>query len=1117
MRRVFSVACLLFSGVVALAAEPAPRFLELPPGTTPLSEIGLYRIGYQRIGKDVVWMPPSWAGGMSEESGLAFQPVRHGDAPALFLHCPWRNGTGASFVDCRLSLPKAPTATFKLGIAMKSDIVDKSDGVTFSIALTDGDQKKELFREHYTKSEVKPLEFDLAPYAGKNIVLRIQTEPGPKNNSSFDFSYFVEPKIVIGKGGDERKALVDSLTSTKAYRALQQADLSKVNNRTGHGIVPSCRLPHRNSVKEDGKAFELRYEGDDASLVYRYEPATGTLDDVAATLDGGASFKPCSGGGVTLVGDHSVTKGTLVSARRDGEEIEAVFQYEAGAQKAKVTWRFGIEGKALTIQATTGDPTVQRFWLGNVVADFRKTIPVAYLYHEYASYLSAQKAFCMGYIDWTKSHASESPGRTSIYNPKTDGARNSLVEAGYVAVSPDLTEVLPNIPHKPSPYLKELGSRVMLDIWGGRYAQIAKWLEEYKSFGCDEIAMIIHCWQRYGYDVKLPDHLPANPDLGGDEEMKVLGATSRRLGYLFSLHENYIDSYPDAPSYNEKDIVRTPKGELSKAWYHPGTKVQSFAIKANKMLHYAVQNSPEIHKRFDTTASYLDVHTCVEPWHHVDYEAGQDRAGMYNLKVDVHRDLFQYERGIHKGPFFGEGSRHFYWAGQMDGVEAQVDGGEDHAFLAEFDLLKLHPQLVNHGMGYYSRWLEERKAKQFGVDWPLPEQLDRYRAQELAYGHAGFVGTELIHIWPHAMREYNLIQPVQSLYGTAKVREISYEVCGQFVSGSVAAVVGDTNRLRVRYDSGLTLHVNLGASDWNASGHTLPAYGFLAEGPDLLVYTARRDGVIVDYARTKETLYADARTDIYKPWASGLKNVEPRIKEFKDLGGGRIQITYDWRIDDTLPEDYHCFVHFCGKDGEIAMQGDHKTPTPTTEWKKGTVLADGPHTITVPADQTETHYDIRVGLYKGERVRLAGLPTGSSCVLVGRLRVTREGGQVKKVELADLTPLRKQVEVQQKGFLDRMNVVGKAVDFGAVKTDGVFRLAVKGKELQLWPIARDVAFTVDLDVAKVLDGKHLKSATAVAFAADSKEMGAAPVEVRDGRLVLKTAIAGAAKYAVKCE
>ena len=192
-----------------------------------------------------------------------------------------------------------------------------------------------------------------------------------------------------------------------------------------------------------------------------------------------------------------------------------------------------------------------------------------------------------------------------------------------MALSPALCEVLPNIPHPPSPFLELLAPKMMLDVWGGDFVPDAKRLERYKSYGIDELAIIKHVWQRYGYDIKLPDHLPANPGMGGDEGMKVLVSTATKLGYVFSLHENYIDFYPNAPSWNEKDVVRTPSGEMSKAWYHKGTKTQSYAIKANKMLYYAAQNSPEIHRRFGTNASYLDVHSCVTPWHHVDYEAEQ--------------------------------------------------------------------------------------------------------------------------------------------------------------------------------------------------------------------------------------------------------------------------------------------------------------------------------------------------------------------------------------------------------------------------------------------------------------------------------------------------------------
>jgi hypothetical protein len=39
--------------------------------------------------------------------------------------------------------------------------------------------------------------------------------------------------------------------------------------------------------------------------------------------------------------------------------------------------------------------------------------------------------------------------------------------------------------------------------------------------------------------------------------------------------------------------------------------VQSFGLKCNRALDFARRNAPEIHRRYGTTAAYLDVHTCV--------------------------------------------------------------------------------------------------------------------------------------------------------------------------------------------------------------------------------------------------------------------------------------------------------------------------------------------------------------------------------------------------------------------------------------------------------------------------------------------------------------------------
>ena len=332
------------------------------------------------------------------------------------------------------------------------------------------------------------------------------------------------------------------------------------------------------------------------------------------------------------------------------------------AARCGSTGAIGSQGKALVVSARCDDTAVSRFSLGELGAvPLRKTIDVPYL-AGHVQYLRTPGVFVCRYLDWTVSHASNCPQGVANYEPKTDGLRNPLVETGYVAVSPDLGEVLPNIPHPPSPYRELLGPRIMLDIWGhhqGTYQGDAANLRALKDNGVDHLAIISHDWQRYGYDVKLPDHLPANPQYGGDEGMIAFGRAANECGYVWSLHENYIDLYPDAPSYDPSARVLQGDGSPSKAWFNPGTKVQSFGLKCNRALDFARRNAPEIHRRYGTTAAYLDVHTCVPPWHQLDHQADQPMAAMALGKVKNDTALFQFMRDAHGGPLFGEGRQPF--------------------------------------------------------------------------------------------------------------------------------------------------------------------------------------------------------------------------------------------------------------------------------------------------------------------------------------------------------------------------------------------------------------------------------------------------------------------------
>ncbi|NQT52574.1 hypothetical protein HQ576_11010, partial [bacterium] len=1119
-----------FGQADVLDANP---WIEPPGGTTHLTELGAHRIAYQLRGADPVAMPPGWSGDFTEDVGIAFYPAgTHGGRKAHVLHCPWKQGTGRVSLEYPLVLPRKQPLVLRFGYAMRPDIAAKSDGVTFSAYLLYDDQRHELLREHYTGAAWKDAAFDLTAFGGRRVVVGFQAEPGPANNGSFDFSLLGDPTLTIGKATDTRGRLLRELTRSRAYRRTAGADLRRLANDPARGIVPSTNDEHHTRVHLARHAAGLFYHGTDCQIEYAIPFTAGGLDRIVARVNDGQPFRPCAGGGIWFAPDPKKPNALFPPERaelvkpaapaRGGKGVALTWRYHLGDLSADVTWTFWIDGKALGIAASATGGHVARLWLGQPFnLGPRRSVSIPYQNFAPAYFLRPQNVYVMSTLDWTQSMASRTPGNDAVYVPALDGKRQPLRETGYVAVSPELGEVLPNIPHPPSPYLKQLGDKIVLDIWGGTYDRGAEILRTLKSYGVDHAAVIWHNWQRYGYDVKLPDHLPANPALGGDEAMTRLAAAARQVGYPFSLHENYIDFYPDAPSYDTKDIVLTPQGEFSKAWYHKGTKVQSFALKAGRMLHYAAQNSPVIHRRFGTTAAYLDVHTCVPPWHHVDYDPKTEHAASHHLKVLVHKRLFQYERDVHHGPLFGEGHNHFFWAGLVDGVEAQVSGGEDRELLLDYDLLKIHPQMVNHGMGYYTRWLRTGRATKWGVEAPTPAQLDKYRATTLAYGHAGFVGSQLIYVPQLVWREHNIVQPVQALYGTAKATEVLYGVGGRLVTASAAVPCAKTlDRARVTYDSGLVLHANLRDEPWELRHHRLPQFGFLAEGPGLLAYTALRDGVIADYAENGESLFVDARTHVYRPWEQGRKKVQPSLKSLKDNGDGTLAVTYTWEVGETLDQDYVAFVHFVDPEATesdgICFQDDH-TPKPgTSTWQPGKPVIIGPHKVTVPADREEKIYDIVIGLYApgGPRLAMHGTDAGGRRYLIGRLAVERDGGRVGAVRQLPIREIRREQAALRRRFDERMNLARRAVDFGKVRTDGSFKVYKGDGSLVLLPYPREEKFLVELDVPALVPGRRGDEARVQALDADGKPLGNVLVSANRRWLIFRVGTPKAARYAI---
>jgi hypothetical protein len=1115
-------------------------------------DIGLYRVSWQSYGKDPVRMPLSWTGHFDEQTGVSY--ARWGRVlgrEALLIHSPWRVPPGQTWVDYQLALPQVTPIRLSFSIAMGPDVAtpDKSDGVTFSSELLADGQARNLMRRHWDQGQWLDYSFDLSPYAGKTVTLRLQVEPGPRNNASFDYSFFGDPKVTAGGNLEVQSEVVKRLTGRRASKATAAASLVALSNNPTNGVTPANLLPCTNRLEQAGRVWRFIYDGPDCRIDYLFEPVTGTLDDFSAQVDDARPFQPARGGGATAAvktGDKTVQiplrggRPTSVSAR--DHTLTVVWEHTVQGAPLRVTWDFTIVGKSLVASARCDSPRISAFSLGEVAAPLRKTFNVPYLLGQ-VHYLPVQGVFVSRYLDWTRSQSSQCPQGVATYDPKSDGTRNTLFETGYIAVSPEVNEVLPNIPHPPSPFLATLGPCVMLDIWGhhqGTYAGDAEHLRELKDHGVDHLVIIQHDWQRYGYDAKLPDHLPANPAYGGEEGMKAFGKAAIDCGYLWSLHENYIDLYPDAPSYDPAARVLHADGSPSKAWYNPGTKVQSFGLKCNRALGFAKENSPEAHRRYATTAAYLDVHTCVPPWHQLDHEAAQPMAAMQQAKVKFDTELFQFERDTHGGPLFGEGANHFFWAGRCDGVEAQVAGGEDHAAFLDFDLLKLHPQMVNHGMGYYERWYRRGYDAAWGVDAGSPESFDKYRAQELAYGHAGFIGNALVANVQHVWREHSLMHPAQRLYGAARPAEIRYEVDGQFVGASAALVAGETSRQLIRYQSGLTLWVNWRKEPWQvevnrqeAEGRgqsqvvRLPQWGFVGVGPDTEVSTSLRGERIADYAVCPEYVFADARTHFDLPYLRARKDIEPRLREARYLGSNRVEVTYEWLVNDTLDADYQCFVHginageFWGD--HIVFQGDHAVPRPTREWRPGQTIVDGPHLLRV-SDKYDS-YDLVIGLHRGGRVPLKGVQEAGHRILVAHLKLEKRNGQIANVAVEKLMPENLRTSSVASRYADRAaeeadfaahtNPTGTMIDFGLVTTDGALKINRERERLVIFPYPRGKSFRASLDLKGLTPAADPATARVRALAAGTlRDLGPVAAAVENSRLVLTLGTPDAGRYEV---
>ena len=734
--------------------------------------------------------------------------------------------------------------------------------------------------------------------------------------------------------------------------------------------------------------------------------------------------------------------------------------YAAGQALVHVTLALAANASVFQATVDADQPVITSVDIGPWAAALHAH-PVAVPYYTgHVWYLETMPAYVNAWWDWHTTHATRVNETQAQYVERTDATLSAFHERLLLVLSPDVDAVLPAPGNTPSPYLAELSGRMVLDIWTPDFKQIEQGLIELGDYGITDCVGIVHVWQHAGYDNALPQHYPANEAMGGDAGLTAAVNAGKADGCLMALHENYVDYYPNYPRFDPGAIALEGDGKRMLSWLNHSTGIQSYWTKPAWMIANAATQSPVIHKRYGTTAAYLDVNSAISPSTHVDMDARAPGAGTLAALLVGDTGLWSYERKTHQGPVFGEGANHWYYSGLLDGVEAQfgagsvlVNQGTSAPLFVDFDLKRIHPLQVNHGMGYYERWVSPGET----VSNTLT--MDAYRMQEIAFGHAPFLGHIYWDDVPHALVESNLVSPVARSYGRASVSTIEYQVNNAWKSPSVAAESTMFSRVRVTYDNGLIVVANASRQPLQWQNLTLPQYGWAAKARGLLAYTAMCGDTVCDYAETTTSVFANARSQVDA--RIGRAYATPSVVRVSQIAGRSFVIAYQWQVHRAMDRDYKTFLHFVDQNKlkvheGIVFQGDSTPAQRTSQWNPGKTVSEGPVAVQIPSSVADGTYSIRMGLYdpqSGSRVPLAGVDDGDMRYIVGYLTVSGNGANVTfKTPVPVSDP--------------RLNAAGTVVSFGTVQTDGMISMREDHGQWVLRPFPRSRDFTVLLQNAK---------------------------------------------------
>jgi len=911
-------------------------------------------------------MGPGWTGMEPETKAhlLRIPAVQRGSRsfPAFAVHPPWIPGPGRARVLWRAKLPMTSPITFGAFLAIRDSQPGEplSDGVTFRVCANG----QVLFERHTDSKSWEEIRVDISSFAGQEMTLALESDVGPKRDSTCDLSYWGQPWIYAGnlpsptEDHSPESAVVPLLQLLKKVlhevlsKPLPQPPVRSPISSAGVVVYPFGKsnepyglalLPGPHGILDALWAVGTAQES------VTFEGFTVRLDD-RDPLDFLSGFKVESS---TFEGN--TFRSVVVKGGREQWVSLAIAPNEGGVE---LKWDSDLCISHLSVGRFGREATHIYAGVGNVI--HRPRTPFSL--HADGHQLSARH---IGLSFDNGLHllvaCSNPPDRLAVNPDLREYALHSHHPGSFYLV-PSATSAFDAVlkyremlEFPKAPGVDRLAGRFTFDLWGGSYRNTSEALDNAARYGLTDSVAVFHAWQRWGYDYRLPDIYPPNPQLGTLAEFRQMREVCRANGILFAPHDNYIDFYPDAQDFSYDHVCFDSSGNPVKGWMNFGRDAQAYRFRPDSFLPFLERNLRLIKEGFDPDGYFVDVFSSIGAF---DYWG---RDGSFHSTLETIRNWGEsFDRAremLGSSAVQISESGTDLLLGHLDGAQCNhlcvTEKGtvfswgvdcEDHEKVPWQDLA-MHDVFVLQGAGYPNRYCSGRDIYYHGI------HSDDYLSAEVLTGHAPMVSDA---------------------FGRATVRKywLLHDFLKQVAAVPMARVEfaeGDIHKQTVTYSNGAVVWVNRSNERWTLpNGQVLPQYGFWAEGPTTQAGVFELAGRPVELSLSPDAIYADPRgIDCQElvPLGVSLVGVTPVRGQSREFS-----MTLEWTAVGDLALGCRPFVHFSvpgpyGFDKSIFQaRGELPEIQHFSKPRSKQTL-----TFTVPDTSEKATYTMRAGIWNPEK------------------------------------------------------------------------------------------------------------------------------------------------------